>query len=254
MCGDAIDRQSRSRKSRRRARSTIASGSATYRISSGVLPLNCRPVRGPSARAIRDQTPEDAGVNERRRRRCPQRREHVPIAAHRHALRATPDSSATSIARLCTQSASREKPRGAGRNEAWPRSANAALASLAPLARSRASARLRGRALSRLGIDVLRGAVRGVLRFARESRAVAAADVHLDVAEARFGTFLLFAASVVMVLGDARDGPRTLRAARAWTARAIVAAARVHRARAARVRAATRSRSRRTPTGRSTTR
>jgi cytochrome c oxidase subunit III len=49
--------------------------------------------------------------------------------------------------------------------------------------------------------------------------------VHLDTAEAAFGTFLLFAASLVMVFaGRAMDRGR-FAAARAWTATAIVAAA-----------------------------
>ena len=49
-------------------------------------------------------------------------------------------------------------------------------------------------------------------------------DVHLKTAEAGFGTFLLFAASVVMVFSTHAMDRRNLRAARAWTLAAIVAA------------------------------
>ena len=50
------------------------------------------------------------------------------------------------------------------------------------------------------------------------------AYAHLDLAEGAFGTFLLFAASAVMVLaGRAMDRDR-IRAARWWTASAVVAA------------------------------
>lgn len=48
--------------------------------------------------------------------------------------------------------------------------------------------------------------------------------VHLDVAEASFGTFLLFAASAVMVLATRAMDRGRLRAARSWTAAAVVAA------------------------------
>lgn len=48
--------------------------------------------------------------------------------------------------------------------------------------------------------------------------------VHLDTAEAAFGTLLLFAASVVMVLATRAMDKGRLRAARWWTASAIVAA------------------------------
>lgn len=48
--------------------------------------------------------------------------------------------------------------------------------------------------------------------------------VRLDTAEAAFGTFLLFAASVVMVLATRAMDRGRLRAARGWTASAIVAA------------------------------
>lgn len=48
--------------------------------------------------------------------------------------------------------------------------------------------------------------------------------VHLDTAEAGFGTFLLFVASAVMVLATRAMDRDRLRAARWWTASAIVAA------------------------------
>jgi cytochrome c oxidase subunit III len=48
--------------------------------------------------------------------------------------------------------------------------------------------------------------------------------VHLDLAESSFGTFLLFAASAVMVLATKAMDRRNLRSARGWTATAIVAA------------------------------
>ncbi|HET6274619.1 MAG TPA: cytochrome c oxidase subunit 3 [Candidatus Cybelea sp.] len=48
--------------------------------------------------------------------------------------------------------------------------------------------------------------------------------VHLDLAEASFGTFLLFAASAVMVLATRAMDRGRLRAARWWTAAATVAA------------------------------
>ena len=48
--------------------------------------------------------------------------------------------------------------------------------------------------------------------------------VHLDTAEAGFGTFLLFAASGVMVLATRAMDRSRPRAARRWTASAIVAA------------------------------
>ena len=48
--------------------------------------------------------------------------------------------------------------------------------------------------------------------------------VHLDTAEAGFGTFLLFVASAVMVLATRAMDRGRLRAARWWTASAIVAA------------------------------
>lgn len=48
--------------------------------------------------------------------------------------------------------------------------------------------------------------------------------VHLNVAEAGFGTFLLFAASAVMVLATRAMDRANFAAARAWTASAIVAA------------------------------
>jgi len=48
--------------------------------------------------------------------------------------------------------------------------------------------------------------------------------VHLDTPEAGFGTFLLFAASLVMVLATRAMDRSRMRAARWWTASAIVAA------------------------------
>jgi cytochrome c oxidase subunit 3 len=48
--------------------------------------------------------------------------------------------------------------------------------------------------------------------------------VHLNLAEASFGTFLLFAASAVMVLATRAMDRQNFAAARAWTASAIVAA------------------------------
>ncbi|HEY1882022.1 MAG TPA: cytochrome c oxidase subunit 3 [Candidatus Cybelea sp.] len=48
--------------------------------------------------------------------------------------------------------------------------------------------------------------------------------VHLDTPAATFGTFLLFAASAVMVLAGRAMDRNNLRAARAWTIAAIVAA------------------------------
>jgi cytochrome c oxidase subunit 3 len=48
--------------------------------------------------------------------------------------------------------------------------------------------------------------------------------VHLDTSEAAFGTFLLFAASVVMILTTRAMDRGRLKAARWWTASAIVAA------------------------------
>ena len=50
-------------------------------------------------------------------------------------------------------------------------------------------------------------------------------SVHLDVAEASYGTFLLFAASVVMVFATKAMDKRRIRAARWYTTSAIVAAA-----------------------------
>lgn len=50
------------------------------------------------------------------------------------------------------------------------------------------------------------------------------AYVHLNVYEGGFGTFLLFAASVVMLLATRAMDRGRLRAARWWTAAAIVAA------------------------------
>ena len=48
--------------------------------------------------------------------------------------------------------------------------------------------------------------------------------VHLDAIEAGYGTFLLFVASVVMVLATQAMDRRNMRAARWWTLCAIVAA------------------------------
>lgn len=50
-------------------------------------------------------------------------------------------------------------------------------------------------------------------------------EVRLDTVEAGFGTFLLFVASIVMVLATRAMDRRRMRAARWWTASAIVAAA-----------------------------
>lgn len=49
-------------------------------------------------------------------------------------------------------------------------------------------------------------------------------EVHLDVAEAGFGTFLLFAASAVMLCATRAMDRGRMRAARSWTGSAIVAA------------------------------
>lgn len=49
-------------------------------------------------------------------------------------------------------------------------------------------------------------------------------SVHLDVADPSYGTFLLFAASVVMVFGSRAMEKRRIRAARWYTASAIIAA------------------------------
>ena len=132
-------------------------------------------------------------------------------------------------------------------------SADGSARPLATVARSRASARLRRRALSLVGADVFRIALRRVLRAARQPRAWPPREAHLDVAEGAFGTLLLFAASAVMVASTRAMDRGRFRAARLWTASAIVAALGFVASRCM-VTPVTASRSPPTPTARSTTR